>query len=81
MNNKQESIKRTARKILDLVLYNAKKDDALDIPEYVAYEIISLTEYMNDSEETSYIIANEILKLYSFPSFTCDFVRKYFLGS
>lgn len=81
MNHKQKDIHETAQRILFHVLQNTKKDDSQDLSECVAYEIIFLTELMNNTDESNRTIANEILKLHSFPGAVNEYVLKYFSGS
>ncbi|MEK6879691.1 MAG: hypothetical protein AABY22_08800 [Nanoarchaeota archaeon] len=80
MNQKQKAIEETAKRILSHILANARKNECEDNPEWLSLEIFDLCEYMNNSNESNRTVANEILKMYSFPPSTIEYVRRYFSG-
>lgn len=58
----QDEVKNTAEKILNLVDYNAKKQEAENIDEYVAYEILDLCEWMTPNPSAKDLVLDTILK-------------------
>ncbi|KKQ98663.1 MAG: hypothetical protein UT24_C0037G0002 [Candidatus Woesebacteria bacterium GW2011_GWB1_39_12] len=73
-----ESIEALANQIYNLAMYNAKRDDALDNPEYLAFEIISLSEYMADSPEHARMSASIIANSYELTKGTAVEIKKYY---
>ena len=73
-----ESIEALANQIYNLAMYNAKCDDALDNPEYLAFEVISLSEYMAQSPEHARMSASIIANSYELTKGAAVEIKKYY---
>ena len=56
-----KEIKETARKVLSMTFYNAEKENATDVPDFLAYEILDLTELMSPDYSYHDPVIKEIL--------------------
>ena len=65
----------TSERILDLAIYNAERLDCLDIAEFLAYEILDLTELMCSDFTTHNQVIKEILKQPSLSEKTKQIIR------
>lgn len=72
----EDEIKSTAKRVIRMCLYNAEKDECLDNPEYVAYEIIDLSELMCDNFTIHDSVIREILKYNGISDKTKQIVRE-----
>ena len=57
----EAEIKNTAERVLSMTLYNAEKEEAADISEFLAYEILDLTEIMCPDFTTHDRVIREVL--------------------
>ena len=62
-----ESIKASAKLVLEHSQYQAKRADATDIPEYLALEIIDLVEWCSDNPDLHSPVAKLVLDSGTFP--------------
>ena len=62
-----EQIRQAAQTVIDITTHEAAIADALDNPEYLASEIIALTEWCSASIEHNANVARKVLELYSWP--------------
>lgn len=62
-----EAINQAATQTYQMAMYNAQKEDvqASDIPEFIAYEIISLAEWYSPDAESIGLVARKILESYN----------------
>jgi hypothetical protein len=73
-----EYIESLSSQIYNLAICNAKQDDALDNPEYMAFKIISLSESMADSPEHARMSASIIIDSYELIKGATVEIKKYF---
>ena len=59
-----------------MTLYDAKRDECLDIPDYLAYEILDLTDLICPDFTYHEQVISEILKYDGFSDRTKHIVRK-----
>lgn len=74
---KAEEIDDTAERILDMIIYEIEKEDAIDVNEFVAYEILDLCEWMSPDHTTSNLVLKRLLTYDGFS----DRVKKLVLES
>jgi len=70
------SLEITADRIIAMVLYNAEREDALDVPEFLAYEILELTDWMACNQELKEELIEIIILKNSLSKDTIKLLRK-----
>jgi hypothetical protein len=76
--NYKDKLQKLAEDVYNLCTYNAHKDEAEGIGEYLAYEISVLSEWMSTEDVPARAIAKKIINNYSVPTGTSVLVKKYF---
>lgn len=72
----KNEIKQTAEKIVFLTFYNAERYEAINISEFLAYEIIDLSEWMSSCPEQHNLVIKEILKYNNLSDKTKQIIEK-----
>ena len=73
-----KQIKEAIKAIIGQVHIQAKKNEAEDIGEFIASEIIDLVEYMSPEVDMQTAIAKAVLDTEKWPQETYKPVRKHF---
>lgn len=58
----EDEIKSIAKRVVKMTLYNAERDEAIDNADYLAYEILDLSELMCANFTSHNCVIREILK-------------------
>ncbi|MDO8641889.1 MAG: hypothetical protein Q7R33_10225 [Nitrosarchaeum sp.] len=72
----EDEIKVIAKRIISLTFYNAKKEDCLDNPYFIAYEILDLTQWMCENYSVNHFVTKEILKCDTISDKTKQIIRE-----
>ena len=70
-----DEIKLVAFRVLEMTFYNARRDDAENISDYLAYEVLTLSELMSDNSTHDFVV-KEILKSDRLSGKTKQIIRK-----
>lgn len=73
----KEKVREIAKSVIDMALYNGKKEDALDNPEFLAYEIIDLTEIKTELDLQRHV-AYKVIKSHEWPQGVSGYVARQF---
>lgn len=71
-----KEIETTAQRIFDMTMYNANKFDCVSVAEFVAYEILDLTELMCSDFTIHDRVIKEVLKQPSLSEKTKQIIRE-----
>lgn len=77
-SNDLKAIKECAARVYHMAMYNAVKNDAKDISEYVAGEIIDLSEWMSPDIDWTKHIAVQVMDLFKLPPGVSIHIKKHF---
>ena len=73
-----ELVNSLAKAVYGMACYNGDKEDAKDIAEFMAYEVIDLIEIKSPNAEVAKSVASEVITNYQLSKEATDIVRKYF---
>jgi hypothetical protein len=81
INEKRQELKKKFdhyyEVISSILNQNVKKEEAQDIPEFIAYEVIDLIEWVADYELQPYV-AKKLIREYSMDKEAQEYIKKYF---
>jgi hypothetical protein len=79
LNKEQQSVFNTVvQTVVEHTLYQASQVDALDNPEYLACEIIDLSQWCSPNLDWPQHIANKVLSSYNWPLGVYYPVKQFF---
>ena len=63
---REELIEKQTDSVISVLTNSCKRKDAADVPEFVAYELIDLSEWICDIDIRSQVIENVLSSSFSF---------------
>lgn len=77
-SEQMKMIKNSVKSVVDQVLQNSKKNEAEDNPEFIASEIIDLTEWLASEIEMQKPIAKLVLEAHPWPNGVSVLIKRHF---
>jgi len=72
-----QAIRQAVATVISMTTYNANKEQLLDCPDYLAYEIIDLTEICSPDVSVQRHVASKVLQ-HGWAQGTARIVKNYF---
>lgn len=72
----EDEIKSISKRVISMTFYDATRDECLDVPDYIAYEILDLVEIMAPNFTYHDQVISEILKYDGLSDKTKQIIRE-----